>query len=283
MRFSRNSATDPYAHRTLSLPDDAVVGMVHLRALPGAPTHDDAGGIDAVRAAALEDAAALEAGGVDAVMVENFGDVPFYPDDVPKHTVASMTSVVESVVRAVDVPVGVNVLRNDAEAALSVAAATGASFVRVNVHAGARVTDQGLVEGRAHETIRLREGLGANVAVFADVGVKHSEPLGGETPLAVAVEEVVGRGLADGVVVSGVGTGEPTDDSDLEVVARAADEAGVPALVGSGVTAETVADTLEHADGVVVGTALKEDGETTAPVDESRVRAVVEAARARTE
>lgn len=257
--------------------------MVHLRALPGAPTHDDAGGIDAVRAAALEDAAALEAGGVDAVMVENFGDVPFYPDDVPKHTVASMTSVVESVVRAVDVPVGVNVLRNDAEAALSVAAATGASFVRVNVHAGARVTDQGLVEGRAHETIRLREGLGANVAVFADVGVKHSEPLGGETPLAVAVEEVVGRGLADGVVVSGVGTGEPTDDSDLEVVARAADEAGVPALVGSGVTAETVADTLEHADGVVVGTALKEDGETTAPVDESRVRAVVEAARARTE
>ncbi|ELZ26493.1 hypothetical protein C474_20134 [Halogeometricum pallidum JCM 14848] len=265
--------------QSLSLPDRAVVGMVHLRALPGAPAHDD-DGLAAVRTAALEDAAALESGGVDAVMVENFGDAPFYPDDVPKHTVASMTAVVGAVAREVDVSVGVNVLRNDAEAALSVAAATEASFVRVNVHAGARVTDQGLVEGRAHETMRLRESLGADVAVLADVGVKHSDPLGRETPLDVAVEEVVGRGLADGVVVSGAGTGEPTDNADLATVAEAAEAAGVPALVGSGVTAETAAATLEHADGVVVGTALKKGGETTAPVEESRVRAVVEAARA---
>lgn len=263
-----------------TLPDCAVVGMVHLRALPGAPNYDAAGGRDAVRAAAVDDARTLEAGGVDAVLVENFGDAPFYPDDVPKHVVASMTSLVDAVTREVDLPVGVNVLRNDAEAALSVAAAAGARFVRVNVHAGARVTDQGIVEGRAHETIRLRDRIDADVAVFADVGVKHSEPLGPETSLSTAVEEVVDRGLADGVVVSGTGTGEPTDVADLEVVAEAAEAAGVPALVGSGVTAETVAETLAHADGVVVGTALKEGGETTAPVAESRVRAVVEAARA---
>ncbi|QIB74141.1 BtpA/SgcQ family protein [Halogeometricum borinquense] len=265
---------------TFTLPADAVVGMVHLHALPGAPNYDAEAGLDAVRESALEDAAKLDAGGVDAVMIENFGDAPFYPDDVPKHTVASMTAVIDAVAREVDVPVGVNVLRNDAEAALSIAAATGASFVRVNVHAGSRVTDQGVVEGRAHETMRLRDQLDADVAVFADVGVKHSEPLGPETPLDVAVEEVVGRGLADGVVVSGSGTGAPTDDSDLETVANAADEAGAPALVGSGVTAETVAETLEYADGVIVGTALKEGGETTAPVDESRVRAVVSAAHA---
>ena len=262
-----------------TLPENAVVGMVHLDPLPGAPKHDAAGGLDAVRDAALDDAAALDAGGVDAVMVENFGDAPFYPDDVPKHTVASMTTLVDAVAREVSVPVGVNVLRNDAEAALAVAAATDASFVRVNVHVGARVTDQGVVTGRAHETMRLRDRLDADVAVFADVGVKHSAPLGPETPLKTAVEEVVGRGLADGVVVSGPGTGAPTDDSDLYTVARAAREAGVPALVGSGVTAETVAETLDRADGVVVGTALKEGGETTAPVSESRVRAVVEAAR----
>jgi hypothetical protein len=262
-----------------TLPENAVVGMVHLDPLPGAPNHDAAGGLDAVRDAALDDAAALDAGGVDAVVVENFGDAPFYPDDVPKHTVASMTALVDAVAREVSVPVGVNVLRNDAEAALSVAAATDASFVRVNVHVGARVTDQGVVTGRAHETMRLRDRLDADVAVFADVGVKHSVPLGPETPLKTAVDEVVGRGLADGVVVSGPGTGAPTDDSDLYTVARAAREAGVPALVGSGVTAETVAETLDRADGVVVGTALKEGGETTAPVSESRVRAVVEAAR----
>jgi hypothetical protein len=259
------------------LADDALVGMVHLSPLPGAPRHDAAGGLPAVRERALADARTLDAGGVDAVLVENFGDAPFYPDDVPAHVVASMTSVVDAVARAVDCPVGVNVLRNDAAAALSVAAATGASFVRVNVHAGARVTDQGLVEGRAHETIRLRERLGADVAVFADVDVKHSTPLGGEVPLSTAVEEAVDRGLADGVVVSGPGTGTATDGADVETVAQAAAARGVPALVGSGVTAETVRATLDAADGAIVGTALKEGGETTAPVEAARVEELVAA------
>jgi hypothetical protein len=262
---------------TYPLPDDALVGMVHLPPLPGAPRHDEDGGLAAVRERALDDARTLDDGGVDAVLVENFGDAPFYPDAVPAHVVASMTSVVDAVGRTVDCPVGVNVLRNDAEAAVSVAAAAGASFVRVNVHAGARVTDQGLVEGRAHETMRLRERLRADVAVFADVAVKHSTAVGEELPLSVAVEEVVGRGLADAVVVSGAGTGATTDGSDVETVAEAAAEAGVSALVGSGVTPQTVRETLAVADGAVVGTALKAGGETTAPVDAARVEDLVAA------
>ena len=258
--------------------DRPVLGMVHLPPLPGAPRFD--GDRVAVREAAIRDARRLAAGGVDGVVVENFGDAPFHPDDVPKHVVASMTAHVDAVCREVDVPVGVNVLRNDADAALSVAAATDAAFVRVNVHAGARVTDQGVVTGRAHETLRLRDRLDADVAVAADVAVKHSSPLGrtDEEDPAVDAEEALDRGLADAVVVSGPSTGAAVDREALETVAGVCERRGAPLLVGSGVTPGTAADLLSVADGAVVGTALKEGGETTAPVSEDRVRDLLAAA-----
>jgi membrane complex biogenesis BtpA family protein len=258
--------------------DRPVLGMVHLDPLPGAPEFD--GDRAAVREAMVRDARRLEAGGVDGIVVENFGDAPFHADDVPKHVVASMTALVEDLSREVDCPLGVNVLRNDAEAALSVAAAAGASFVRVNVHTGARLTDQGVVTGDAAETIRLRDRLDTDVSVLADVSVKHSAPLA-DRPLSEEVAELVERGHADGVVASGTATGRETDREHLERVAAARDrvDPDVPVFVGSGVTADTVASTLDVADGVVVGTALKEDGETTAPVDVDRVRALVDAAR----
>ena len=254
-----------------------IVGMVHLAPLPGAPKFD--GDFDAVVEAARRDARRLEAGGADAVMVENFGDAPFYPDDVPEHVVASMTRAATEIREEIDLPVGINVLRNDAAAALSVAAAADADFVRVNVPVGARVTDQGVVEGTAHETVRLRERLGADVAILADLDVKHSAPLA-ERPLdAEAVAEPVARGLADGVVVSGVGTGHAVDSDALRAVAAARDEAGLdaPVFVGSGTSTETVGDLLDVADGAIVGTALKEGGETTNPVSEEKVAELVAA------
>lgn len=258
--------------------DRAVVGMVHLAALPGAPDFD--GDRAAIRDAALRDARRLETGGVDALLVENFGDAPFYADDVPKHVVASMAAVVRDLRRETDLPLGVNVLRNDAEAALSVAAAAGADFVRVNVHAGARLTDQGVVEGEAAETVRLRDRLDADVAILADVDVKHSAALA-ERPLHEEVAELVERGHADGVVASGAGTGHETDRDHLRAVVDARDDLGVdaPVFVGSGVTQETVGETLDLADGAIVGTALKEAEETTGPVDEARVRELVDEAR----
>ncbi|MFB6298399.1 MAG: BtpA/SgcQ family protein [Salinirussus sp.] len=257
-----------------------VVGMVHLPPLPGAPRFDAAAGRDALHEAARQDATRLADGGVDAVMIENFGDAPFYPDDVPDHTVAELTALAGTVGRAVDLPVGVNVLRNDATAAVSVAAAAGADFVRVNVHVGARVTDQGLLEGRAHETARLRERIDADVAVLADVDVKHSAPLAAGEYEAESLAESTERGLADGVIVSGERTGRPTDAAAVErVVARRDDlGTGVPVFVGSGVTPETVGDLLAVADGAIVGTALKRDGETTNPVSIERVEALVAAA-----
>ncbi|MFC7081711.1 BtpA/SgcQ family protein [Halorussus caseinilyticus] len=255
-----------------------VVGMVHLPALPGAPKFS--GDLEEVRETALRDARRLEAGGVDALMVENFGDAPFYPDDVPKHVVASMTRVVAEIEDEVDLPIGVNVLRNDAAAALSVAAATESAFVRVNVHVGARVTDQGVVEGQAHETVRLRDRLDSDAAILADLDVKHSAALADRPLDAEAVAEPVERGLAEGVVVSGAGTGHEVGGDHLRAVASARDEAGLdaPIFVGSGTTPENIGDLLGVADGVIVGTALKEGGETTNPVSVERVERLVAAA-----
>jgi len=254
-----------------------VVGMVHLPALPGAPRYDREAGRERIHEVARRDAERLAEGGVDAVMVENFGDAPFYPDDVPKHVVAEVTALARTVREAADLPVGVNVLRNDAGAAVAAAAAAGGAFARVNVHTGARVADQGILQGKAHETARLRERVGADVALLADVDVKHSAPLADEEYEAESLAESTERGLADGIVVSGQRTGRATAMDDVREAVERRDSlgTGTPVFVGSGVTADTVADLLSVADGAIVGTALKKGGETTAPVDVERVERLV--------
>jgi len=251
--------------------------MVHLGALPGSPA---ALPLDQVRAAALRDARTLVEAGFDGLMVENFGDSPFFPEHVPAITVAAMTRVLSEIREAIGarVQLGVNVLRNDAASALAIAHSCGAEAIRVNVHTGSRVTDQGLISGRAHETIRLRHSLGAEaVAIWADYAVKHSAPLGAPRLLAEEVEELVTRGRADAVVVSGTATGRPVDLAELGRVRRAL-PAGAALLVGSGVTAQSVAALLDLADGVIVGTSVKEGGIAAAAVDPERARALIAAA-----
>lgn len=255
-----------------------LVGMVHLPPLPGAPGYG--GDRETIHKAARADARALAAAGFDGLLVENFGDRPYHPETVPPHVVAELAAILESLDGVVDCPTGVNVLRNDATAALSVAAAADGSFVRVNVHAGVRETDQGLLGGQAHETTRLRSRIDADVAILADVAVKHSAAVG-DRSLADRSRELVDRGLADGLVVSGPATGEPAVTADLQAVLDGRDDATreVPVFVGSGVTAETVADVLDHADGAIVGTALKREAVTSNRVDPARACAVVDAVR----
>src|SRR5690606_3606108 len=156
-----------------------------------------------------------------------------------------------------DLPLGINVLRNDGESALAVALAAGAQFVRVNVLSGAVVTDQGVIEGDAARLMRRRRAMGAaHVPVLADVRVKHAAPLGpGWRPIEEDVDELLHRAGAAGVIVSGSGTGKPTDPHELAAVKAAAGDA--PVFVGSGATPETAADLLRHADGLIVGTSLK--------------------------
>ena len=251
-----------------------LVGMVHLLPLPGAPRWG--GNFEAVRRRALDDALALADGGMDAVLVENYLDAPFFPDRVPPETVAAMAVLCAEVVRAVDIPVGVNVLRNDAEAALAVAAASGARFVRVNVHTGAMLTDQGWISGRAHETLRLRARLCPGVAILADVMVKHAVPPAGlET--ADAARDAWHRGLADALIVSGAATGAPADPARIDAVRRAVPEA--PVWLGSGLTPETAAELLPRVQGAIVGSALARGGVAGAGIDPARVRALVAAAR----
>jgi len=247
--------------------------MVHLGPLPGAPGFD--GDLGAVEAAALDNARILVDSGFDGVLVENFGDAPFHADDVPKLTVAAMTRVVRAVVDAVDVPVGVNVLRNDALAALAIAAVTGAGFIRVNVLTGLMYTDQGPLVGRADAVARFRAAVAPDVGILADVFVKHAVPPAG-LDIAQAARDLAERGGADAVVVSGSGTGAAADRDDILRV-RASVE--LPVYVGSGAGADTIGDLLVRADGVIVGTAIEYEGIPGNPIDPDRARAFVDAAR----
>ena len=252
---------------------------MHLPPLPGSPRGASARELPALLARVRSDAAAYKAGGVDALIMENFGDVPFRPVAVAPHVVAAMTLAVATASAETGLPVGVNVLRNDVVAAVSIAAATGARFVRANVYVGAALTDQGVIEGCAEEVQSLIKRLDAAVDVWADIDVKHAVPLA-PRPLPDLAEDAVDRGLASAVIVTGRATGQPAALEDLDGV-RAAVPA-TPLYVGSGVGPDVIDDMLDHADGVIVGTAAKRDGLVTNPVDEGRVRAIVEAARRET-
>ncbi len=251
-----------------------LIGMVHLGPLPGSPGFD--GDFDAVLEAAITDTAELTGAGFDGIMVENFGDAPFFADDVPKVTVAAMTRAVASIRAATTLPVGVNVLRNDAAAALSIAAATGAGFIRVNVLSGTMSTDQGVITGRAAELARLRAAVAPEVAVAADVFVKHATPPQGLT-IAQAALDTFERAGADALIVTGAGTGTGTPPEMIATVKEAVPAA--PVYIGSGVGADTVGRLLELADGAIVGTSIKVGGVTTAAVDPARARALVAAAQ----
>lgn len=252
-----------------------VLGVVHLLALPESPRY---GGSRAeIERRALSDAEALMSGGAHGFVIENFGDAPFHKQTVPPSTIAEMTILVERLRSAVgkQARIGVNVLRNDAIAALSIAAATGVSFVRVNVHTGVAHADQGTLEGRAAESLRLRRQLAANVEIWADVGVKHALMPAGFS-LADAARDAVLRGLADALIVTGAATGAPTALADLGTVRDAVPAA--PLFVGSGITESSIAEALSIADGVIVGSFVKDDGDVSQPVSRERVRRLVAAA-----
>jgi membrane complex biogenesis BtpA family protein len=220
---------------------------------------------------AVVDAVALDRGGAHALFIENFGDVPFTKGPVGPETVAAMCAVARALQEKVKLPIGFNVLRNDARAALALCAICRGSFIRINVHTGAMMTDQGLIEGNAHETVRYRRHIAPLTQIFADVHVKHATPLG-QTSIESSARDTIERGLADAVIVSGTGTGQATDLAELERVRRAVPKARI--LIGSGVTSDNVKNYLQHADGVIVGTSLKFGGHVGKHVDAKRVAAL---------
>jgi uncharacterized protein len=249
------------------------VGVVHLLPLPAGPRPSV--GFAAVRARALADAAALADGGAHAAILENYGDAPFPRGPVEPHVVAFVAALAAELrARHPALELGINLLRNDARAAMGVAAAVGAGFVRVNVLAGAMVTDQGVIEGEAHALLRYRRELGAEVRVVADVLVKHAAPLAAVSAGTMAAD-TWHRAGADVLVVTGEGTGRPADPGRAEEVRRAVPDARL--WVGSGVTEETAAAWRARVDGAIVGSALHDGGDTGAPLDPERVRRMARA------
>ncbi|MBD2677758.1 MULTISPECIES: photosystem I biogenesis protein BtpA [Nostoc] len=251
-----------------------IIGVVHLLPLPTSPRWG--GSLKAVIDRAEQEAAALASGGVDGMIVENFFDAPFTKNQVDPVVVSAMTIVVQRIQNLVTLPVGLNVLRNDAKSAMAIASCVQAQFIRVNVLTGVMATDQGLIEGEAHQLLRYRRELGSDVKILADVLVKHARPLSSPN-LTVAVKDTIERGLADGVILSGWATGSPPNLEDLELACGAA--AGTPVFIGSGANWENIDTLMQAADGVIVSSSLKRHGRIEQPIDPIRVSQFVEAAR----
>ncbi len=253
-----------------------IIGVVHLLPLPTSPRWG--GSLKAIIDRAEQEATALAAGGVDGIMVENFFDAPFPKDHVDPAVVSAMTVVTQRLMNMVTLPIGLNVLRNDAQSAFAIASCVQAQFIRVNVWTGIMATDQGLIEGRAHEMLRYRRELGCDVKVFADVLVKHARPLGSPN-LTTAVQDTIERGLADAVILSGWATGSPPSLEDLELASAAAH--GTPVFIGSGADWENISKLMTAADGVIVSSSLKRQGKREQAIDPIRVSRFVEATRRR--
>jgi len=252
--------------------DRPIIGVVHLLPLPTSPRWG--GSLKAVVDRAEQEATALASGGVDGIIVENFFDAPFPKDCVDPAVVSAMTLVVNRLMHLVTLPIGINVLRNDARSAMAIATCTNAHFIRVNVLTGVMVTDQGVIEGQAHDLMRYRRELGSEVKILADVLVKHARPLGSPN-LTTAVQETIERGLADGVILSGWATGSPPSLEDLELATAAAK--GTPVFIGSGANWENIPQLIQAVDGVIVSSALKRKGQIQQPIDPIRVSQFVEA------
>ncbi len=243
-----------------------IIACIHLMPLPGSPLYK--GNMDSVFETALKEVEIYKRNNIDGLIVENFRDMPFYPSQLPPETIAAMTAVIREIRNAFPGPIGVNALRNDAQSAMAIAVATQTQFIRVNIHTGSAVTDQGLIHGKAHETLRLRANLKSDVLIFADVDVKHASPLGNRG-IEAETRDLTNRGLADAIIVSGDGTGLPTNSNDIEKVRQ---NTKLPILLGSGVTPKNISNLSEIADGFIVGSCFKKDGKAMNMVDEERVK-----------
>lgn len=249
--------------------------MVHLPALPGSPLHDRDGGMELVIERTRADVTSLQEAGFDALMFCNENDRPYVFETGPE-TAAAMSAVVASLKTMLDVPFGVNILW-DPRATLAVAKATGASFVR-EIFTGVYSSEFGLWNTDPGGAMRYRRQIDADhIRVLTNISAEFANPLAARQ-LGQVARGVWLISLADGICVSGPMTGESVDGSELQSVREAAPEAVL--FANTGVTESTVADLLEIADGVIVGTSVKVDGITWNPVDPARAGRFMDRVRA---
>jgi len=250
----------------------ALIGMVHVGALPGTPAAHHP--VERLAQLAVTEARAYRDAGFTAIAIENMHDRPYLKGGVGPEVTAAMAAIGHEVKRETGLPLGVQVLAGANREAIAVAHACGAEFVRVEGFVYAHVADEGLIEACAGELLRYRRAIGAErVRIFADLKKKHaSHAITADVSLAETARTAEFF-LADGVIVTGTATGEPTEASDLRDVRTAT---RLPVLVGSGLTATNLAD-YSKADGFIVGSSLKQGGQWSQPLDPAALRAMVAA------
>ena len=248
-----------------------IIGMVHLLPLPGSP---GAISLNAVTRRAVSDAKNLQKAGFDAIIIENFGDSPFYSNRVPPETISSFTYAANKVSEMVTIPLGINVLRNDGFAAVAIANTVNAKFIRVNVFISAALTDQGIIQGEAAQLVRYRDNLNEDIAIFADVSVKHSYPLTGIKPdLVQEIKEAYFRGKADAIILSGTETGAPPKVDDILKIRSVIKD--IPLIQGSGANEKNIQQFKKVFNAIIIGTSIKKGKVTTNPVDLNKAKEMI--------
>lgn len=257
--------------------DRALIGMIHAQALPGTPKH--ALPLPTIITQAVREARLLTDLGFDALLIENMHDVPYLRRDVGPEIIASMTAIGAAIRDAVSSPIGIQILAGANHASLAVAHAVGAQFIRAEGFVFASVADEGLIEqADAGPLLRYRRTIGAEqVRILADIQKKHcSHAITGDIDMGENAKAAEFFG-ADGVIVTGIATGQAIKLDDLGC-ARVATR--LPLLVGSGVTPESVESLFAYADALIVGSWYKQDGFWRNPPDEARARELVRAVEA---
>ncbi|MFQ6050578.1 MAG: BtpA/SgcQ family protein [Candidatus Hydrothermarchaeota archaeon] len=243
-----------------------ILGVVHLLPLPGSPDFED---IDLVLERARSDTSKYYEAGFDGIIIENFGDMPF-EKEARKETIASMAIVANEIRKTFDFTIGINLLRNDPIGAIAIAGVAKCDFVRINVHVGTYVTDQGIIEGNAGKTLRYRR-MFPSIKIYADVHVKHAYPL-----MNLAIEEAAldcwKRGKADALIVTGKRTGGKIDIEELK---RVKQTVGCPVFAGSGVGKNNISEILKYADGAIIGSQVKRNNDPNQPVDEVKAKEII--------
>ncbi len=252
----------------------SVIGVVHVPALPGADGYT--GFMDQCLATSIIDAMTYKEEGVDALLIENMHDVPYLRGRVEPETVAAMAVIANAIKYECMMPIGIQILAGANQEALAVAHSSDLDFIRVEGYVYAHVGDEGMHESCAAQLVRKRAQIKAEkVKIFADIKKKHSShAITGDINL-VETAHAAEFFKADGVIVTGMRTGDAPPVDDVSTVKAAVH---IPVMVGSGVTPDNVADYAKYADAVIFGSYAKFDGDWTKKVDPERVKRLVHAA-----
>ncbi len=249
--------------------------MIAVQALPGAPRYN--GSDSAILGEALYDLDHYMAAGADVIVLENSHDLPYIKSPLPSKSIALMTRIAREIRKRFDGPIGLQMLEAANLTALEIAHAADLDFIRAEGYVFAHVGGAGLIEGCSGHVLRRRKELGCeHIKVFGDIKKKHcSHALTGDLDITDELKQAEFF-LVDGVIVTGARTGESPDVNELKRVKKAAH---VPVLIGSGMTPRNIARYLPHADGFIVGSCLRENGEFLGKLDPARLSAFVKAFR----